>query len=93
MRKPSLPVRYCIRENIKELGFGFFKAQWSYVERCRIHKHELSELKTTSRTQTISGLRTILQGLHPIDYSTLSKDCNFCMHDQCLANAQFTEAD
>lgn len=66
----AYPLRYCIdciRESIKDLGFGYFKSYWHYdfANYCHIHHKTLTHFNKVYKMQNHEILKTILRGEHP----------------------------
>ncbi|EHZ1616406.1 TniQ family protein [Salmonella enterica] len=66
----NYPLKYCIdciRESIKNIGFGYFKSSWHYelAGYCFIHNKALTHFKRNINMQPHEILKTILRGEHP----------------------------
>jgi hypothetical protein len=76
--RPGGQLKYCIdciKNSIREFGFGYFKSPWhaEVSGYCFIHKKSLSHYPAHSQLKPHEVLKTILRGQHPIgSYSRLS---------------------
>lgn len=74
----TYPLRYCIdciRESIKELGFGYFKSSWHYdfANYCYIHHKTLTHFNKISKMHNHETLKAILRGEHPAGSYSLNQ--------------------
>jgi len=58
----------CMQEQIKTLGFAYFKNIWCRIEFCHSHNIPLTYIPKKSRSNTLPNLDIILRGLHPTEY-------------------------
>jgi len=92
----------CIKESIKNLGFGYFKADWLYGKRCEIHNSALEVIISNSRAKTINQLRFVLEGSHNVSGINCNKTVKFLSEEKsvipnfyimpCILNEFFNSA-
>ncbi|MBT0587933.1 hypothetical protein [Alteromonas oceanisediminis] len=64
--------QHCILEAISEIGFGYLKTSWLYVDRCDEHLSSLGTLISTSRPNAARELNNILNGALELSSSETS---------------------
>ena len=75
IKQVTLPINYClkcIKNNIKEIGYGLINVTWSRNSFCPIHKTDLHTVKVINRKEAIEALSFILRGAHPKEYDSPS---------------------
>jgi hypothetical protein len=71
--------QYCIQEQLKNIGFAYFKSSWYGKSYCKLHASTLLTLKRASRHVAINTLENILRGNIPenaVSVSTFSRKEN-----------------
>lgn len=64
-KRKSIAIKYCsacIGESIEEIGFGYFKSDWFFGNRCEKHNVVLALLLSKSRRENLRLLRVLLSG-------------------------------
>ncbi|OZB42975.1 MAG: hypothetical protein B7X50_02455 [Alishewanella sp. 34-51-39] len=90
-KKGAIAISYCfscIKESIKNLGFGYFKADWLYGRKCTLHSSDLEILNTSNLKQTLEQLRFILAGIENVSQQKCKQKLKF-LAEQELGSAEY----
>lgn len=83
--------RHCIREQVKEYGFHYFKHQWLYQRDCEVHNYSLETLNNSDEKMAIqntSDLSFLPSWMNDDEYDTYTYDpvsslyvCRACLRE------------
>lgn len=83
---PKTTIRYCrhcIREQVKERGFHYFKHQWLYLYDCEVHDYPLETLNNSAKKtpiQNILDLSFLPSWMNDDKYDTYTYDLRFSLY-------------